>query len=166
MKYRRYAPTLTAKEKTARRTAYMKIWRARKRALGDSYVPIKRNPSPTPEQRKAWWSNYAKANAAKLKALGRDYRERLKADVIARYGGVCACCGEDELAFLTIDHIKPARGNRHLRSTLYHALLKNDFPPGYQVLCFNCNCAKRTGDECPHRLIVRRKLMLMEPGPL
>src|SRR5689334_23309544 len=33
----------------------------------------------------------------------RDYA-RLRAEVIAAYGGKCACCGETEQKFLTIDH--------------------------------------------------------------
>jgi hypothetical protein len=38
----------------------------------------------------------------------------------------------------------------------YHArknalLRKNNFPPGYQVLCMNCNFGKRYSMICPHQ---------------
>lgn len=28
----------------------------------------------------------------------------------------------------------------------------NEFPDGFQILCFNCNCGRhRNGDVCPHK---------------
>jgi hypothetical protein len=80
--------------------------------------------------------------------------------VFEKYGGcVCVCCGESEISFLTIDHIN-GNGNRHRREIfngktsyrIYPWLIKNNFPPGFQVLCFNCNCGKQVnGGTCPHK---------------
>ena len=41
--------------------------------------------------------------------------------------------------------------NFFLSATKHHFLwlIKNDFPPGYQVLCFNCNYAKTAFGKCP-----------------
>lgn len=73
----------------------------------------------------------------------------------------CACCGEDNIDFLSIDHIDGG-GRKHLASIgggkagaseLHRWLIKNDYPPGYQVLCLNCNVARtRNGGTCPHKL--------------
>jgi hypothetical protein len=56
--------------------------------------------------------------------------------------------------FLAIDHIHGG-GNRHRRECkigkMYPWLKHNGYPPGSQVLCFNCNQAKSNGDECPHQ---------------
>ena len=69
----------------------------------------------------------------------------------------CKCCGESNIRFLTIDHIE-GRGNVHRKDILntpsgtefYSWIVKNKFPPGYQVLCWNCNCAKKQYKICPH----------------
>jgi len=33
---------------------------------------------------------------------------------------------------------------------MYKWLVANDFPPGFQVLCANCNMAKDRPGGCPH----------------
>ena len=102
-------------------------------------------------------------NPDKFKARQKVYRERVKSEVLAHYGGVCKCCGEDEPVFLSIDHIKGdgAKARKHMKASgisFYTWLQKNDYPQGFQVLCYNCNLAKRTGDECPHRKIVMERI--------
>lgn len=55
------------------------------------------------------------------------------------YGRRCECCGETIPKFLTIDHIEPIGGREkraeagHVR--MYAWLVKNNFPPGFRVLC-------------------------------
>jgi hypothetical protein len=86
-------------------------------------------------------------------------RERLRAETFAAYGGaVCACCGETIERFLTLDHIYGG-GNDERREakcdglTFYNWLKKQGYPPGYQVLCFNCNCGRHhNGGICPHKM--------------
>jgi len=84
-------------------------------------------------------------------------RRAVKVEVMSHYGGKCACCGETEMAFLTIDHVNGdgAAHRRELRAaggTLYRWLQKNDYPQGdYQCLCMNCNFAKSKNFwGCPH----------------
>lgn len=82
----------------------------------------------------------------------RDYYVRQRQVVLRAYGGCCQCCGEDEEAFLVIDHINGG-GTQHLTalgSKLYRWLIKNNLPEGFQVLCANCNMAKQRPGGCPH----------------
>ncbi len=46
-----------------------------------------------------------------------------------------------------------AEHRKEIGTSLYKWLKKNGFPPGFQVLCANCNWGKRQcGGTCPHRL--------------
>lgn len=73
------------------------------------------------------------------------------------YGGYrCACCGTTEPEFLQLDHIDnnggaqrrtPGQGSG---TQLYAWLKRHNYPPGYQVLCANCNYAKANFGRCPH----------------
>jgi len=78
--------------------------------------------------------------------------------VINHYGGKCACCGETQFEFLTIDH-KNNDGAKHKRalkskdtSALCKWIIDNNFPDYLQVLCYNCNCAKGVYGSCPHSI--------------
>lgn len=74
--------------------------------------------------------------------------------VLDHYGRRCACCGETEPLFLTIDHMNnDGASHRKVVGSAYIAqwLVENEFPEGFQLLCFNCNCGRqRNGGVCPH----------------
>lgn len=109
----------------------------------------------------------------------RRTRKILRDEVYRAYGSRCACCGEDHQTMLSIDHIdgngadhrqavaiERARSetadkyeqadwrlrSRNSNSSQMHSWLKaNGFPPGFQVLCMNCNVSKyRNGGTCEH----------------
>ena len=66
----------------------------------------------------------------------------------------CACCGETSIELLSIDHIdgKVREGAKKLSGLkLYLFLMEHGFPPGYQVLCYNCNAGEGWFGKCPHR---------------
>jgi transcriptional regulator with XRE-family HTH domain len=114
-------------------------------------------PHNLSKDRNAYMKAYWKLNAEELRAKSRDKNARLKAFVIDYYSNgknCCACCGVTGIEFLTIDHIIPKCRRRSIDcgTGLYANLKKRKFPTGFQVLCFNCNCAKRTNDVCPHQL--------------
>lgn len=87
---------------------------------------------------------------------------KLKLETFNAYGGPhCAClrCPQRELemiSMLTIDHINGG-GNKHRKEIskdrggvcFYRWLKQNKYPPGYQVMCWNCNLSKRYGP-CEH----------------
>lgn len=69
----------------------------------------------------------------------------------------CACCRETEEVFLTLDHIEGG-GNADRRSRghkggtqAYRELKREGFPPGFRVLCWNCNFAYHLLGVCPHQ---------------
>ncbi len=68
---------------------------------------------------------------------------------IEYYGSKCRCCGETKYEFLTIDHINHSEsaGKGLYGERLYRYLIKNNFPDGFQVLCWNCNCVKSDVDK-------------------
>jgi len=94
---------------------------------------------------------YCKSHRAKV-------AQGLKEETFEAYGGIfCSCCGETHLSFLTLDHIdgggnEMRRKNKLNGSTAVYKWLKDrGYPPGYQVLCFNCNVGKYiNGGVCPH----------------
>ena len=103
---------------------------------------------------------WRKENPDKANAVYRRYRARLKREVVEGYGGACACCGETEMAFLTLDHVgnDGAEHKRELGITsggsakLYRLVRDQGFPSRFQILCQNCNFGKAVnGGVCPHQ---------------
>ena len=90
----------------------------------------------------------------------RQARKRWRNKVLESYSGPvprCACCGESERDFLTIDHAagnalaeQRKRGTLRAGYPLYRWLIRNSFPAGFQVLCSNCNVSKGKHGECVH----------------
>jgi hypothetical protein len=66
----------------------------------------------------------------------------------------CECCKEARFEFLTIDHTDN-NGAAHRRSigrkSMYVWLRQRGFPPGYRVLCINCNFSIGAYGYCPHQ---------------
>lgn len=91
----------------------------------------------------------------KEKLRQRERVRKRRMDVIAHYGGKCDCCGESQIEFLCIDHTdgngREDRMKHRASTNFYDWLIKNDFPPGYRVLCYNCNSALGAYGYCPHK---------------
>jgi hypothetical protein len=88
----------------------------------------------------------------------------VREEVLDHYGAKCACCGETNKGFLTIDHINND-GYKHRKAifkrqtgTLYSWIKGQEFPADLQILCYNCNCgrAKHEGI-CPHKLTAQQE---------
>ena len=69
---------------------------------------------------------------------------------------------------VTIDHIEPIRridrSGAHSGYAMCMRLRKAGFPAGYQILCFNCNHAKGTKIECPHRRMLMNRILEFRPA--
>jgi len=108
------------------------------------------------QQRREYGQRYRAdpANRAKMRGYQRDWYKRVRGECLAVYGGKCACCGELRVEFLTIDHIN-GQGHQHrlrvgIGNHFYEWLKRNNFPSGYRVLCYNCNCSLGHYGYCPH----------------
>jgi len=121
------------------------------------------NDKRTCEPCKARRRRYANNHKARSTAYNRKQRADDFSAILAHYGNSCACCGEDEVAFLTTDHINND-GAAHRRSInrrpLYRWIVKNGFPEGFQILCWNCNCAKGRVGVCPHEAMRRVRALI------
>lgn len=107
--------------------------------------------------RKGYWGDpeTAKRQSRESQRAGR---ERLRNELLAAYGGKCACanCPESNPAFLCLDHVN-LDGKAHrmkVGSHVYADLRRQGFPQeGYRLLCWNCNSATKFGQACPHEEI-------------
>ena len=107
-------------------------------------------------RRAQWNREWIRQNRSRYNRSKWRYRDALKARAIAFYSNgtsKCKWCGFGEIDALCLDHINDdgaadrkrlkiaARGNGS-GSRTYEALTARGFPPGYQVLCANCNMIK------------------------
>jgi 5-methylcytosine-specific restriction endonuclease McrA len=136
----------------------------RKRRVGAAPGPEYHVPPGRRQSRKRWVAahkeqidryqrNYRKMNGAPLarKKLAASRAARLEG--IVAYGGKCGCCGETRIGFLTLDHINGRAGDpyRITGQKAWARLKARGWPKdNFQLLCFNCNCAKGIYGRCPH----------------
>lgn len=104
---------------------------------------------------------YRKTHKSEIKEKDQKRKRELKIEVLSYYSKgspKCACCGEDILQFLTLDHIKGG-GNIHRTKlgksglNFYSWIKKIGFPNYLRVLCMNCNFGSRMNNGiCPHKM--------------
>jgi hypothetical protein len=103
---------------------------------------------------KKWRDEHRETLSKRNIIYSKKYRDKLKELVLEHYGKVCYCCGESIIEFLSIDHINGG-GTKHRKKIKRHLnvwLVQNNFPEGFQTLCFNCNWGKHiNGGICPHK---------------
>lgn len=89
----------------------------------------------------------------------REFAAALKLEALNAYGGpICGCCREDNVIMLTLDHVdqqgaEDRRQNGKSGTGFYQRLKKLGWPPGFRVLCRNCNYAVYFDPNhvCPHK---------------
>uniref|UniRef100_A0A6M3K8C1 Uncharacterized protein n=1 Tax=viral metagenome TaxID=1070528 RepID=A0A6M3K8C1_9ZZZZ len=103
-------------------------------------------------EHKEQWKEYNRkwyaAHGDYKRQMGRDRdleKKLVVLDYYSRGALKCTHCGIDDIDVLTIDHINGGGHQDRLvnGSKTYRYLINQDFPEGYQVLCFNCNWKKR-----------------------
>ena len=112
------------------------------------------------EIQRKWREN----NREKSRQNAIEYYRKVKRIIFEHYGGTspkCACCEEKHYEFLSLDHVKND-GASHRRKIgvglyVYRWIIKMNFPKGFQILCFNCNCAKSYSGQCPHKKSILNK---------
>ncbi|RDJ35314.1 MAG: hypothetical protein DWQ19_10900 [Crenarchaeota archaeon] len=96
---------------------------------------------------------YQKHNPDKVKAYSKTARENLKIEIFNHYCNCnieCKNCGQNQLHLLTVDHVNGG-GSQHKRriKNLYSWIKRNNFPEGFQVLCWNCQFRKKNEEAKP-----------------
>lgn len=93
---------------------------------------------------------YRRLHEGCRKAEAKRHRNRMKRTVFAAYSPTLTCenCGFADLRALTIDHVRgdgwKFRHEHHRSGLSMWVWLKlNNYPPGFQVLCMNCQFIKR-----------------------
>jgi len=78
---------------------------------------------------------------------------KFRKQTLDHYGGRCACCGESQYEFLSLDHIDGG-GRQHRLSLKISNIDRwaktHGYPPVLRVLCHNCNLARGFYGKCPH----------------
>jgi hypothetical protein len=112
-------------------------------------------------------AKWNKENSDRRNIRLRERYLELKRQSVRAYGGECQNCKENELAFLTIDHINGG-GRKHStkfkkKTAHIHLWLKNNgYPEGFQILCANCNYEKemlRRQDKVSHGHQLRAQVL-------
>ena len=100
------------------------------------------------------WQNLSPEEKTIRKSRYLDWYNQIKEGIFEHYGTECECCGETQIEFLSIDHINGG-GNKHRRdlgggTSFFKWLRDENYPPGFRVLCMNCNWALGRLGYCPH----------------
>ncbi len=111
-----------------------------KKAYQREYRRVKRLDPAFREMAKRQSRKYHKDNTEAVKEA--------VINVLTNGEGTCRWCGQGDLDVLCVDHIND-NGRQHREVCgyrgghyLYRWLIKNDYPPGFQILCYNCNSKK------------------------
>lgn len=126
----------------------------RERSKATKAAQKARDPDAWKAAKSASSARYSEANRERIREAANAKRAALRAQVIEAYGGVCACpgCHVVHAELLTVDHVAGGashRQNRRSTRDIYAQIVREGFPPSYQLLCGSCNLAKHHRPACP-----------------
>ena len=117
------------------------------------------------ERHSEYYKQYRDKHSTSIVAYQKEYKRKARLICLKHYGGnppECACCGENRIEFLTIDHIAGGgakhRATERGASNLNLWLRTHKFPKGFRVLCYNCNESLGIYKYCPHRKMGKSRL--------
>ena len=142
------------------RTEYARQWwiKNRENAIKKHNEWVKNNPEKFQKSQKKYRNSQKHRDTYHKWWHSEDHKQRLKAlkiEVFTHYcksTPKCMCCNESEIDFQTIEHVRgkknyphdPRKGGNKLIAWLKN----NNYPTGYEVLCYNCNCARGMYGSC------------------
>lgn len=118
-----------------------------------------------PEKTRGYQKKHRNLHHEELLIREKAKRMAIRMETISFYSlntMMCVCCAEANIEFLCIDHInndgaieRKELKMRHIStgSKFYSYLKSKGFPPGYRVLCNNCNMSRGSYGYCPHEQI-------------
>lgn len=122
----------------------------------------------TKEYKRLYGRYWKERNRDKIKVYWEKSKEtrlrnkaRIRHVIYSHYGRICTCCGEDNLKFLTIDHINNdgykertiKSGKRLGGENIFYKIIREGLPADrYRIMCYNCNCGRAYNNGvCPHK---------------
>jgi hypothetical protein len=106
-----------------------------------------KNKERTKPLRKVWAETYKN----KYPDAPKFFYNKRRINFLEMYGNKCACCGETQKEFLTIEHINGQKGKKRESSAMAYAKAIKEYRPDlYTILCMNCNHSKGKYGYCPH----------------
>ena len=100
------------------------------------------------EEMHEWNRNYRKQHPLTVAKIKYRYYDKRKMQCFQHYSPELKCqkCGFDDIRALSIDHID-GNGRAHRKQiggvSINIWLVTHGYPPGYQVLCMNCQFIKK-----------------------
>lgn len=171
---RKYQREYAARKKASDPAWYEKVkayQRERVRKLREADPEYRKRNADYVRHRRATDPEYAERNKFYNRRYLDEVLSSLKECCINMYSNgeaCCAWCPQADIDVLCLDHINDdaqewkgrgvPRGGKHL----YFWLMKNDYPPGLQVLCSNCNIKK---ERMRHRRIVEARRATQRTWP-
>lgn len=147
------------REYAARRKNADPAWHERVKAYQRERIRALRESDPNYRKRNAEYVRHKRATdkeyAERAKFYNRRYTDEVKStykeaciNMYSNGEACCAWCPQADIDVLCLDHINndgaqwAKKGLPRCGDALYRWLMKNDYPPGLQVLCANCNMKK------------------------
>jgi len=187
-RYPRYAKKAQAranKRYSEKREEIHAVWKEDRKKNPKKWFEIRKkyrekNPEHVKDLSRQNYAKHKEKNRPGVNKRGTEIRKKRKLEVYTHYSdGVpkCACCGVTGIEFLTVDHIIPklemkkdpkmieigfrasSTGHR-----LNQWLVTNNFPKGFQILCWNCNFAKGVFGNCPHKKKLEKLKLIAKPS--
>tara|TARA_Y100000590_G_C15260568_1_gene841073 strand:+ start:81 stop:662 length:582 start_codon:yes stop_codon:yes gene_type:complete len=155
IKYRRNWYQKNREQELERRKDYHETHKERMNKRSREYYET--NKKNIKKKNKEYRIKNADVLKPKKRKRAKELQQEQKLQVFKHYSNgkvECACCHENNIGFLSLDHIHGGGGKhrKSINSNTYKWIINHDFPPGYQILCMNCNWGRRINGTCPHQM--------------
>jgi hypothetical protein len=133
--------------------------REKLRIYSQDYARRRRETDPSVRKKNAAYVRMKRATDSEYHERTKFYNRRYHDEVVPLYKescinmytngeATCRWCGQGDMDVLCLDHVNDD-GKQHAKVSghrcgqyLFRWLMKNDYPPGFQVLCASCNMKK------------------------
>ena len=100
-----------------------------------------------------WQATHREQHLASRRVKDKRRNRETRIKLLALYGQLCVCCGEDTFEFLAIDHTHGG-SNKHIKQfrdlRCYYKWLLEEKREDFRTLCHNCNLSRGFYGYCPH----------------
>lgn len=151
-----YRQRNSSPERIAYNRAYAASYRRDRGENGREYDRKRMSDPKRIEYMRNYYKRKYQERKEEYKKHNKAYMTKVRRTVLEAYGNKCACCGETNSMFLSLDHVNGG-GAEHRREVgsssykVYRDVIRQGFPAKFRILCFNCNMAMGFYGFCPHQ---------------